>query len=201
MKIICIGRNYVEHANEMSAPLPKEPIFFLKPDTAILRTSNFYYPKFTNNLHYECELVIKIKKVGKNIQEKYAHTYYSEFTLGIDFTARDLQSECKNSGLPWEIAKGFDSSAPLSNQWLKIDDYLDDIKFCLKKNDKTVQQGKKSQMIFSFDQIICYLSKFITLKKGDLIFTGTPAGVGAVAIGDTLKAYIGDEKLLKIKIK
>jgi 2-keto-4-pentenoate hydratase/2-oxohepta-3-ene-1,7-dioic acid hydratase in catechol pathway len=185
----------------MSAPLPKEPIFFLKPDTAILRTSNFYYPKFTNNLHYECELVIKIKKVGKNIQEKYAHTYYSEFTLGIDFTARDLQSECKNSGLPWEIAKGFDSSAPLSNQWLKIDDYLDDIKFCLKKNDKTVQQGKKSQMIFSFDQIICYLSKFITLKKGDLIFTGTPAGVGAVAIGDTLEASIGDEKLLKIKIK
>jgi len=201
MKIICIGRNYVEHANEMSAPLPKEPIFFLKPDTAILRTSNFYYPKFTNNLHYECELVIKIKKVGKNIQEKYAHTYYSEFTLGIDFTARDLQSECKNSGLPWEIAKGFDSSAPLSNQWLKIDDYLDDIKFCLKKNDKTVQQGKKSQMIFSFDQIICYLSKFITLKKGDLIFTGTPAGVGAVAIGDMLEASIGDEKLLKIKIK
>lgn len=201
MKIICIGRNYVEHANEMSAPLPKEPIFFLKPDTAILRTSNFYYPKFTNNLHYECELVIKIKKVGKNIQEKYAHTYYSEFTLGIDFTARDLQSECKNSGLPWEIAKGFDGSAPLSNQWLKIDDYLDDIKFCLKKNDKTVQQGKKSQMIFSFDQIICYLSKFITLKKGDLIFTGTPAGVGAVAIGDTLEASIGDEKLLKIKIK
>lgn len=201
MKIICIGRNYVEHANEMSAPLPKEPIFFLKPDTALLRTSNFYYPKFTNNLHYECELVIKIKKVGKNIQEKYAHTYYSEFTLGIDFTARDLQSECKSSGLPWEIAKGFDGSAPLSSHWLKVDDYLDDIKFNLKKNDKTVQQGKTSQMIFSFDQIICYLSKFITLKKGDLIFTGTPAGVGAVAIGDTLEASVGDEKLLKIKIK
>ena len=129
MKIICIGRNFVEHAKEMNAPLPKSPIFFLKPDTAILRTSHFYHPKFSNNIHYECELVIKIKKVGKNIQEKYAHTYYSEFTLGIDFTARDLQSECKKLGLPWEIAKGFDGSAPLSNQWLKIDDYKDDISF------------------------------------------------------------------------
>ena len=179
----------------------KEPHLFFKPDTAILRTSHFYHPKFSNNIHYECELVIKINKVGKNIQEKFAHTYYSEFTLGIDFTARDLQSECKKSGLPWEIAKGFDSSAPLSDRWLKIEDYKNEIQFSLTKNKKTVQEGNTSQMIFSFDQLICYLSKYITLKKGDLIFTGTPSGVGKVDIGDTLEAFVGNEKLLKINIK
>jgi 2-keto-4-pentenoate hydratase/2-oxohepta-3-ene-1,7-dioic acid hydratase in catechol pathway len=139
--------------------------------------------------------------VGKNIQEKYAHTYYSEFTLGIDFTARDLQTECKKSGLPWEIAKGFDNSAPLSKQWLKIDDYPNGVQFTLNKNKTTVQSGDSNQMIFSFDKIISYLSKFITLKKGDLIFTGTPAGVGEVNIGDVLEASVGDLDLLKINIK
>ncbi|MBT5439519.1 MAG: fumarylacetoacetate hydrolase family protein [Flavobacteriales bacterium] len=201
MKIICIGRNYIDHAKEMNSPLPSSPIYFLKPDTSILRTKNFYYPKFTKSLHYECEVVIKIEKVGKNIQEKYAHTYYSEFTLGLDFTARDLQTECKKSGLPWEIAKGFDNSAPLSNQWLKISDFPNGILFSLNKNNETVQSGDSNQMIFSLDKIISYLSKFITLKKGDIIFTGTPAGVGEVNIGDTLEAFVGDQNVLKINIK
>jgi len=201
MKIICIGRNYIDHAKEMNAPLPSDPIYFLKPDTSILRTKNFYYPKFTNSLHYECEVVIKIEKVGKNIQEKYAHTYYSEFTLGIDFTARDLQTECKKSGLPWEIAKGFDNSAPLSNQWLKISDFPNGVLFSLNKNNETAQSGDSNQMIFSFNKIISYLSQFITLKKGDLIFTGTPAGVGEVNIGDTLTAFVGDQNVLKVNIK
>jgi len=201
MKIICIGRNYINHAKEMNAPLPSDPIYFLKPDTSILRTKNFYYPKFTNSLHYECEVVIKIEKVGKNIQEKYAHTYYSEFTLGIDFTARDLQTECKKSGLPWEIAKGFDNSAPLSNQWLKISDFPNGVLFSLNKNNETAQSGDSNQMIFSFNKIISYLSRFITLKKGDLIFTGTPAGVGEVNIGDTLTAFVGDQNVLKVNIK
>ncbi|MDC1203136.1 fumarylacetoacetate hydrolase family protein [Crocinitomicaceae bacterium] len=201
MKIICIGRNYIDHAKEMNAPLPSDPIYFLKPDTSILRTKNFYYPKFTNSLHYECEVVIKIEKVGKNIQEKYAHTYYSEFTLGIDFTARDLQTECKKSGLPWEIAKGFDNSAPLSNQWLKISDFPNGVLFSLNKNNETAQSGDSNQMIFSFNKIISYLSRFITLKKGDLIFTGTPAGVGEVNIGDTLTAFVGDQNVLKVNIK
>lgn len=201
MKIICIGRNYIDHAKEMNAPLPSDPIYFLKPDTSILRTKNFYYPKFTNSLHYECEVVIKIEKVGKHIQEKYAHTYYSEFTLGIDFTARDLQTECKKSGLPWEIAKGFDNSAPLSNQWLKISDFPNGVLFSLNKNNETAQSGDSNQMIFSFNKIISYLSRFITLKKGDLIFTGTPAGVGEVNIGDTLTAFVGDQNVLKVNIK
>ena len=146
-------------------------------------------------------MVIKIEKVGKNIQEKYAHTYYSEFTLGIDFTARDLQTECKKSGLPWEIAKGFDNSAPLSNQWLKISDFPNGVLFSLNKNNETAQSGDSNQMIFSFNKIISYLSRFITLKKGDLIFTGTPAGVGEVNIGDTLTAFVGDQNVLKVNIK
>ena len=165
MKIICIGRNYIDHAKEMNAPLPSDPIYFLKPDTSILRTKNFYYPKFTNSLHYECEVVIKIEKVGKNIQEKYAHTYYSEFTLGIDFTARDLQTECKKSGLPWEIAKGFDNSAPLSNQWLKISDFPNGVLFSLNKNNETAQSGDSNQMIFSFNKIISYLSQVYHFKE------------------------------------
>ncbi len=201
MKIICIGRNYSAHAKEMNSPLPSSPVFFLKPETALLRTSNFYYPKFTNKLHYECEIVVRIDKVGKNIQKKFASTYYSEFTLGIDFTARDIQEECKQSGLPWEKAKGFDQSAPVSSQWLKVSDYPDGIDFTLKKNDSVVQSGSSTNMIFSFDDIICYISSFITLKKGDLIFTGTPAGVGEVEIGDSLNGYVRDERVLSIKVK
>lgn len=201
MKIICIGRNYVEHAKEMNAPLPTAPIFFMKPETALLRTRDFFYPKFTSNLHYECEIVLKIDKVGKNIDEKFAHTYYSSCTLGIDFTARDIQQNCKEKGLPWEIAKSFDQSAPLSKTWIPLTGAKQEIKFELEKNGKTVQKGSNFNMIFSFDQIIAYISKFITLKKGDLIFTGTPAGVGAVEIGDNLKCLLMGKDVLNFNIR
>lgn len=201
MKIICIGRNYVEHAKEMNASLPSAPIFFMKPETALLRTRDFFYPKFTSNLHYECEIVLKIDKVGKNIDEKFAHTYYSSCTLGIDFTARDIQQNCKEKGLPWEIAKSFDQSAPLSKTWIPLTGAKQEIKFELEKNGKTVQKGSNFNMIFSFDQIIAYISKFITLKKGDLIFTGTPAGVGAVEIGDNLKCLLMGKDVLNFNIR
>ena len=201
MKIICIGRNYVEHAKEMNSPLPSSPIFFFKPDTSICRTKHFYHPKFTSDLHYECEVVIRIDKVGKNIQKKFAHTYYSQFTLGIDFTARDIQKECKQSGLPWEKAKGFDFSAPISNTWIDIEKHPKNIKFSLSKNGNEVQIGETKNMIFSFDEVISYISTFITLKKGDLIFTGTPAGVGKVEKGDQLEAFVNQEKLMDLKIK
>ena len=201
MKIICIGRNYVEHAKEMNAPVPSAPIFFMKPETALLRTRDFFYPKFTSNLHYECEIVLKIDKVGKNIDEKFAHTYYSSCTLGIDFTARDVQQNCKEKGLPWEIAKSFDQSAPLSKTWIPLTGAKQEIKFELEKNGKTVQKGSNFNMIFSFDQIIAYISKFITLKKGDLIFTGTPAGVGAVEIGDNLKCLLMGKDVLNFNIR
>jgi len=201
MKIICIGRNYVEHAKEMSAPLPSTPIFFMKPETAILRTRDFFYPKFTSNLHYECEIVLKIDKVGKNIDEKFAHTYYSSCTLGVDFTARDIQENCKDKGLPWEIAKSFDQSAPLSKTWIHLKDSTQEIKFELQKNGEVVQNGSNLNMIFSFDQIIAYVSRFITLKKGDLIFTGTPAGVGQVRIGDNLKCLLMGKEVLNFNIK
>mgnify|MGYP001295762506 FL=1 len=201
MKIICIGRNYVEHAKEMNAPVPSAPIFFMKPETALLRTRDFFYPKFTSNLHYECEIVLKIDKVGKNIDEKFAHTYYSSCTLGIDFTARDIQQNCKEKGLPWEIAKSFDQSAPLSKTWIPLTGAKQEIKFELEKNGKTVQKGSNFNMIFSFDQIIAYISKFITLKKGDLIFTGTPAGVGAIEIGDNLKCLLMGKDVLNFNIR
>ena len=201
MKIICIGRNYVEHAKEMNAPLPSTPIFFMKPETALLRTRDFFYPKFTSNLHYECEIVLKIDKVGKNIDEKFANTYYSSCTLGVDFTARDVQQNCKDKGLPWEIAKSFDQSAPLSKTWIPLKDSTQEIKFELQKNGETVQNGSNLNMIFSFDQIIAYISKFITLKKGDLIFTGTPAGVGEVQIGDNLKCLLMGKEVLNFNIR
>jgi len=201
MKIICIGRNYAEHAKEMNAPLPSSPIFFMKPESALLRTRDFFYPKFTNDLHYECEIVLKIDKVGKNIQEKFAKTYYSSFTLGIDFTARDLQENCKKKGLPWEIAKSFDQSAPLSEHWFSINEVKDHIDFELKQNGKRVQKGNSQDMIFSFDNIISYVSKYVTLKRGDLIFTGTPSGVGAVKIGDNLKASLMGKEILNLNIR
>lgn len=203
MKIICIGRNYSEHAKELNNPLPTKPVFFMKPDTALLpKNLPFFYPEFTKDLHYECELVFKINKVGKNISEKFAHTYYDEIGLGIDFTARDLQEECKTKGLPWEIAKSFEYSAPLSETFIpksKLD--LDNLSFSLKQNDKLVQSGNSKDMIFNINQIIVYISQFMTLKKGDLIFTGTPAGVGPVAIGDTLTGFIGETKMFDLKIK
>lgn len=204
MKIICIGRNYIDHAKELKNPVPKQPVFFLKPDTAILRRNRpFFYPDFSTDIHYECELVLKINKLGKNIQKKFAHTYYDEIGLGIDFTARDLQSNSKAKGLPWEIAKAFDNSAPISTQFISKQDFqnVDDINFHLDKNGETVQQGNAADMIFSFDELIVYLSRFFTLKTGDLIFTGTPAGVGPVKIGDLLEAYIEDQLLLSCRIK
>ena len=201
MKIICIGRNYLEHAKEMNAPLPSTPFFFMNPETVLLRTRDFFYPKFTSNLHYECEIVLKIDKVGKNIDEKFANTYYSSCTLGVDFTARDVQQNCKEKGLPWEIAKSFDQSAPLSKTWIPLKDSTQEIKFELQKNGETVQNGSNLNMIFSFDQIIAYISKFITLKKGDLIFTGTPAGVGEVQIGDNLKCLLMGKEVLNFNIK
>ncbi len=204
MKIICIGRNYVDHAKELNNPVPENPVFFLKPDTALLRRNRpFYHPEFSDDIHYECELVVKINKLGKNVQKKFAHTYYNEIGIGIDFTARDLQSKAKAKGLPWEIAKAFDASAPLSMEFIKKDEFADlnNISFRLDKNGETVQNGNSADMLFGFDELITYLSKFLTLKTGDLIFTGTPAGVGPIQIGDKLEAYIGDRLLLKCNIK
>lgn len=203
MKIICIGRNYVEHAKELKNPLPEQPVFFLKPDTSlVIRNRPFFYPEFSNDIHYETELVIKIDKNGKHIQEKFAHTYYSQIGLGIDFTARDIQQKCKEKGLPWEIAKGFDNSAPIS-KLISIEELKDkkNILFHLELNGQIVQQGKSIDMIFSFDTIISYLSQYITLKMGDLIYTGTPAGVGPVKIGDHLIAYLEDKKMLDFRVK
>jgi acylpyruvate hydrolase len=203
LKIICIGRNYAAHAQELKHELPTVPVFFLKPETAILKSNRpFYIPDFTNELHYELELVIKICKVGKYISEKFAHTYWDELALGIDFTARDLQRQQSEKGLPWEIAKAFDNSAPISKFFPKSQmEDLAKISFHLEMNGKTVQTGNSSEMIFSFDQIIAYVSKFFTLKQGDMIFTGTPAGVGPVKIGDMLEAYLGDKKVLWCRIK
>jgi 2-keto-4-pentenoate hydratase/2-oxohepta-3-ene-1,7-dioic acid hydratase in catechol pathway len=204
MKIICIGRNYIDHAKELNNPVPENPVFFLKPDTALLRRNRpFYYPDFSEDVHYECELVLKINKLGKNIQKKFAHTYYSEIGIGIDFTARDLQSKAKAKGLPWEIAKAFDNSAPLGMEFIDKN-MLGDLKsisFRLDKNGETVQQGNSGDMIFDFDDLIVYVSRFLTLKTGDLIYTGTPAGVGPVKIGDLLEAYIGDRLMLRCRVK
>ncbi|MCX6230040.1 MAG: fumarylacetoacetate hydrolase family protein [Bacteroidetes bacterium] len=203
MKIICIGRNYAEHAKELNSPLPAEPVFFLKPDTCLLpKNQAFFYPEFSKDIQYETEIVIKINKVGKHIQEKFAPGYYDELTVGIDFTARDLQNRCKDKGLPWEMSKAFDNAAPLGKFVdKKIFADVQNIDFHLDLNGKTVQKGNSKDMIFTVDTIIAYVSQFITLKIGDLIFTGTPVGVGPVKINDQLKAYIGDECLLKVDIR
>lgn len=204
MKIICIGRNYIDHAKELNNPVPSEPVFFLKPDTALLRNNApFFYPAFSKDVHYEVELVIKISKVGRSIGEKFASRYYSEVGLGVDFTARDLQQRCKERGLPWEMAKAFDFSAPLSSAFLPIDNFesVSSIPFSLHKNGEVVQQGNSSEMIFSVDRIISYVSQFFTLKIGDLIYTGTPAGVGPVQINDRLQGYIGDTLMFDFEVK
>jgi len=204
MKIICIGRNYVEHARELNNPLPKDPVFFLKPDTAlVIRNRPFYYPDFSDDIHYETELVLKICKVGKSIPEKLAGDYYDEIGLGFDFTARDLQQKCKEKGLPWEIAKGFDYSAPVSQEFVAKDSIPDikNISFHMELNGNKVQEGNSGDLIFSFEKVIAYVSKFMTLRTGDLIFTGTPAGVGPVKIGDKLEAYLEDKLMLKCQIK
>ena len=203
MKIICIGRNYAEHANEMNAPIPTEPILFMKPETALLQKNlPFYYPEFSKDIHYETEIVLKISKMGRHIDPMFANRYYDEIGIGIDFTARDMQAKCKAKGLPWEISKSFDHSAPIGKFIPKIKfPFMDDIKFHLEINKNKVQEGNTKNMLFSFDAIISYASKYFTLKKGDLIFTGTPANVGSVKIGDRLEAYIGQEKLLDFEIK
>ena len=203
MKIICIGRNYVNHAKEMNSPVPKEPVFFLKPDTALLPKRNpFYYPLFTKELHHEVELVVKICKIGKSIEEKFAHKYYNELGIGIDFTARDIQRECKERGLPWEKAKSFDHSAPLSHSFINKSELdLNDLNFSLKINGKQRQIGNTKDMLFNIDQLIAYVSQFYTLKIGDLIFTGTPEGVGPVKIDDKLECFIEDKKMLTVNVK
>ena len=203
MKIIAIGRNYIDHAKELNNPIPEKPVFFMKPESAIIRSNKpFFYPDFSNNIHYETEIVIKIDRLGKHISEKFAQRYYKEIGIGIDFTARDLQAKAKEKGLPWEIAKAFDGSAPLS-EFLPVSDFKDvnNINFSLKINDKIVQEGNTKDMIFSFNKIISYVSQFVTLKIGDLIFTGTPAGVGQVFINDRLEAYIEDQKMMDFLVK
>lgn len=203
MKIICIGRNYADHARELDNPLPEKPIFFLKPDTALVKDNKpFFYPDFSSEIHYEVEIVLKINRLGRHIDKKFAHRYYDEMSVGIDFTARDLQNESRKNGLPWEIAKAFDNSAPLGKFIFK--DKMTDpdkINIRLDLNGKTVQTGNSSDLIFSFDHIISYVSDFITLKIGDLIFTGTPAGVGPVKIGDRLQAFLDEELLLDFNVK
>lgn len=203
MKIICIGRNYSEHARELKNDIPHEPVFFLKPDTALVKdNAPFYYPSFSTDIQYEVELVIKISKNGKSILPQFAYKYYEQITVGIDFTARDLQQQCKEKGLPWEKAKAFDNSAPIG-RFLALNQLQnkEQINFSLTLNNKMVQQGISSNMLFSFDQLISYVSNYITLKTGDLIFTGTPAGVGPVNIGDILVAKIEGEELLSVPIR
>ncbi len=204
MKIICIGKNYFRHAQEMGGLPPKEPLFFLKPETALLRNNEpFYYPEFSNEIHYEVELVIRISKMGKHIDKRFAHRYFEEIGIGIDFTARDIQRVHKEKGWPWEKAKAFDFSAPISSRFLHKSQFKDlkNINFRLEKNGEIVQQGNTKDMIFSFEEIISYVSQFITLKTGDLIYTGTPEGVGPIKIGDTLQAFIENELLLDFEIK
>lgn len=204
MKIICIGKNYLEHIREMEGKIPEEPIFFLKPDTALLRNNDpFYIPEWTGNLHHEVELVLRICRLGKNIEIKFAHRYYDAISLGIDFTARDVQSELMRKGLPWEKAKAFDYSAAISSKFFPLNSFpeLQKIRFRLDVNNQTVQQATSELMIFGFDEIISHISKFMTLKIGDLIYTGTPAGVGPVKIGDKLEGYLEDEKMFDFRIR
>lgn len=204
MKIICIGRNYADHAAELKNEIPTEPVIFCKPDTALLPKNHpFIYPDHTVDLHFELELVLKIKKVGKHIDPKFSHKYYDQVGLGIDFTARDVQQKCKEKGLPWEKAKAFDHSAPLGKKFVKLNDLSDpkSIHFELKKNGQTVQAGNSSLMLFPFDDLIAEVSKYFTLKIGDLIFTGTPKGVGSVVKGDVLEGYLEGEKLLHLEVK
>lgn len=203
MKIICIGRNYHEHAKELNNPVPAKPVFFMKPDSAlVIRNRPFFYPDFSNEIHHEIEVVVKINRLGRSIEEKFASRYFSEIALGVDFTARDLQAECKKNGLPWEIAKGFDYSAPVS-KFFPVSNFPDlhKLNFCLDINGQRVQTGNTSEMIFSFERIISYVSQFVTLKTGDLIYTGTPAGVGPVKRGDQLTGYLEDLKVMDFPVK
>jgi len=203
MKIIAIGRNYAEHAKELNNPIPTVPVIFMKPDTAILKDNKpFYHPEFSADIHHEIELVLKISKEGKHIAQKFADSYFDEIGLGIDFTARDIQQKHKEKGLPWELAKAFDHSAPIS-KFIPKSTFKDlsNLNLRLHLNDNIVQEGNTKDLLFSFEHIISFVSQYITLKKGDLIFTGTPKGVGKVSIGDHLCGYLEDEKLLDFYIR
>lgn len=203
MKIICVGRNYTDHIKELDNKKPKDPVLFLKPQTAIINKGQpFFIPSFSNEIHYELEVIIKINRLGRFIEKKFSHKYYDEIGLGIDFTARDLQLELKNNGLPWEKAKAFDGSC-LIGDWKNKKDFnnIDNIDFRLTKNDEIVQNSNTSLMLWKVDELIEYISKFFTLKIGDIIFTGTPAGVGKVQLNDKLKGYMNDDELLAINIK
>ncbi|MDB5126097.1 fumarylacetoacetate hydrolase family protein [Mucilaginibacter sp.] len=203
MKIIAIGRNYAEHAKELNNPVPTIPVIFMKPDTALLKDNKpFYHPEFSQDIHHEIEIVLKVSKEGKHINEKFAASYFEEIALGVDFTARDIQSKHKEKGLPWELAKAFDNSAPVSN-FLPKAKFADlyNVGFNLDINGETRQQGNTKDLLFSFERIIAFVSQYITLKKGDLIFTGTPEGVGKVQVGDRLEGFLEGEKLLDFYVK
>tara|TARA_B100000530_G_scaffold319566_1_gene252201 strand:- start:1100 stop:1708 length:609 start_codon:yes stop_codon:yes gene_type:complete len=202
LKIICIGRNYSGHIKELENQKPDNPVIFIKPDTSLIQKNQpFFIPEFSKNIHHEIELVIKIKRIGKYIEEKFANKYYDFLTVGIDFTARDIQNDLKSKGLPWEKSKGFDGSA-LIGKWLnKYDFQLDNLNFHLKKNNQIIQEGNSSLMFWKIDQIISYISRFFTLKIGDLIFTGTPAGVGMIKEEDVLEGFIENIKCFNIKVK
>lgn len=202
MKIICIGRNYAKHIEELQNEKPENPVIFLKPDSAILaKNQPFFIPSFSNDIHYEVEVLVKINKVGKYIEEKFAHKYYDEIGLGIDFTARDVQQQCKEKGLPWEKAKAFDGSAVIGNFYNKKDFNLDNLSFQLLKNNEIVQDGNTQSMLWKIDELISYVSQYFTLKKGDIIFTGTPAGVGKVSENDVLLGKIEGLKAFEIRVK
>jgi acylpyruvate hydrolase len=203
MKIIAIGRNYADHIAELQNEIPEEPVIFIKPDTALLRNNDpFYYPDFSQDIHYEVELILRISKEGKNISPRFASKYYDGIGLGIDFTARDLQTKAKSKGLPWTLAKGFNHSAPIS-AFLPLADFPDlkNINFSLRLNGAEKQAGNSGLMLTAFDELLAYVSRFMTFKKGDIIFTGTPKGVGPIKIGDRLEGYIEDKKLLDFEIK
>ncbi len=203
MKIFCIGRNYINHAKELKNAVPSSPVIFMKPSTALLiKNKPLYYPSFTKELHYEAELVVKICKNGRHVQKEFAHTYYNAYTLGIDFTARDVQRELKSKGLPWELAKAWDHSAAIG-EFIPISKYFDiqEVDFSLQKNGERVQSGRTSDMIFPIDDLIVYISQFFKLQHGDILFTGTPAGVGPVEIGDRLVGYVEGEPLLNCEIR
>ena len=203
MKIIAIGRNYAEHAKELNNPVPTVPVIFMKPDTAVLKDNKpFYHPEFSSDIHHEIELVLKVSKEGKHIAQKFAGNYFDEIGLGIDFTARDIQQKHKEKGLPWELAKAFDNSAPVSKFFPKSNfKDLTKLNIRLDLNGNTVQSGNTSDLLFSYEYIIAFVSQYITLKKGDLIFTGTPQGVGKVNVGDHLEGYLEDEKLLDFYVR
>jgi 2-keto-4-pentenoate hydratase/2-oxohepta-3-ene-1,7-dioic acid hydratase in catechol pathway len=203
MKIFCIGRNYADHAKELGNAIPEDPVIFMKPKSALLQSNTpFYYPEFSNELHYEVELVLHISKNGRYIPEKVAGKYYDKISLGIDFTARDIQAELKKKGLPWEKAKAWDNSA-LIGKWIPLtqDILKKPINFSLQKNKETVQQGNSKDMIFSFDHIISHISNYFSLNIGDLVYTGTPAGVGECVVGDMLEGYFEKEKMFEVEIK